>query len=168
CLLQYLGNSQTTFNASFDRKFPMADPNVSFWEFSLAVYSKSGVPDACLELQDKHGADVNIVLFMLWVADQERHLSADDVGSIINLTADWQREVVRPLRLTRRFLKAPAPEWQLLETATLRTRIKADELEAERLQQSVMANFFHAHSMGQADEFEVSALANLAAYASSL
>lgn len=65
-------------------------------------------------------------------------------------------------------MKAPASEWQLQETAALRARIKADELEAERLQQSVMANFFHSHSMGQADEVDAAAIANLEAYAASL
>lgn len=63
------------------------------------VRCSGGLP----ELQDKHGADVNIVLFMLWVADQGRRLSADDIGRITNLIADWQNELVRPLRLARRF-----------------------------------------------------------------
>lgn len=144
----------------------MAAP--SFWEFSLSVYSKPGVPEACLELQDKHGADVNIVLFMLWVADQRRRLSAEDIGKVAKLIAGWQNEVVTPLRVARRFLKTPAAAWQLEETAALRARIKADELEAERLQQSVMANFFHAHSIGQADESNGAALANLKIYATSL
>ncbi|MEH2512816.1 uncharacterized protein (TIGR02444 family) [Nitrobacteraceae bacterium AZCC 1564] len=143
-------------------------PSASFWEFSLTVYSKSGVPDACLELQDQHGADVNIVLFILWVADQGRRLSAQDISKITSLVADWQNEVVRPLRLARRFLKVPAAEWQLQETAALRERIKADELEAERLQQSAMASFFHGHAMGQPDESNMAALANLQTYATSL
>jgi uncharacterized protein (TIGR02444 family) len=146
----------------------MAAPNTSFWEFSLAVYSKPGVPDACLELQDKHGADVNIVLFMLWVADQGRRLSVEDIGKVAGLIAGWQNEVVRPLRVARRFLKVPAADWQLPETAALRARIKADELEAERLQQSVMANFFHRQSMGEANDFPTAALANLETYATSL
>jgi uncharacterized protein (TIGR02444 family) len=146
----------------------MASPSGSFWEFSLVVYSKPAVPEACLELQDKQGADVNVVLFMLWVADQGRRLGVEDIGRIVSLISDWQKEVVRPLRLARRFLKAPASEWQLPETAALRARIKADELEAERLQQSVMASFFHGRSMGEADEFDVAALTNLKAYATSL
>lgn len=146
----------------------MASSSASFWDFSLAVYSKPGVPDACLELQDKHNADVNVVLFMLWVADRGRRLSGEDVGTVISLTADWQRDVVRPLRLARRFLKAPAAEWERHETAALRARIKANELEAERLQQCVMADFFRDHSMGQADAFNAATLANLEMYAASL
>lgn len=146
----------------------MAAPHTSFWDFSLAVYSKPGVPDACLELQDKQRADVNIVLFVLWVADQGRRLSAEDITKIAGLIAGWQNEVVRPLRVARRFLKAPAAEWQLPETADLRARIKAEELEAERLQQSVMTNFFRSQLLGQADESDSAALANLEAYAASL
>lgn len=146
----------------------MVKQSASFWEFSLAVYSKAGVPDACLELQDKHRADVNIVLFMLWVAEQGRRLDAEDIAKLTGLIAEWQNDVVRPLRFARRFLKTPALEWQLPETAALRARIKADELEAERLQQSVMESFFHGHSMGEADDPNVAALANLKIYAASL
>lgn len=146
----------------------MTSPSSSFWEFSLSVYSKQGVPEACLELQDKYKADVNIVLFVLWVAEQGRRLSTEDIGRLTSLTTDWQNEVVRPLRLARRFLKTPASEWQLPETATLRELIKADELEAEHLQQSVMEKFFYGHSIGEGDDADVAALANLEAYAAAL
>lgn len=146
----------------------MAHPRASFWEFSLSVYSKPEVPEACLELQDKFSADVNVVLFMLWVADQGRRLDAQDVVRIFRLVTDWQNEVVRPLRLARRVLKSPAAEWQLEEAAALRQRIKADELEAERIQQTVMANFFHGDTIGQPDEFHVAAQSNVRTYAASL
>jgi hypothetical protein len=33
-----------------------------FWDFSLALYAKEGVADACLLLQDKLGYDVNLLL----------------------------------------------------------------------------------------------------------
>jgi uncharacterized protein (TIGR02444 family) len=146
----------------------MARPRPSFWEFSLAVYSKPEVPEACLELQDKFSADVNIVLFVLWAADQGRRLDTQEIARVATLVTDWQNEVVRPLRFARRFLKSPVSEWQLEETAGLRQRIKADELEAERVQQTVMANFFDSDTIGQPDEFNAAAQSNIKTYAASL
>jgi uncharacterized protein (TIGR02444 family) len=146
----------------------MVRPRSSFWEFSLAVYSKPEVPEACLELQDKFSADVNIVLFVLWAADQGRRLDVQDIARVASLVTDWQNEVVRPLRFARRFLKTPAAEWQLEETAVLRQRIKADELEAEHVQQTVMASFFHSDTIGQPDEFNAAARSNIKTYATSL
>ena len=50
-----------------------------FWTFSLGYYRGAGVSEACLELQDNCGVDVNVVLFLLWMASQKRMLAADQV-----------------------------------------------------------------------------------------
>ena len=55
---------------------PQSSP---FWTFSLGYYRGAGVSEACLELQDKCGVDVNVVLFLLWLASQKRRLGADQV-----------------------------------------------------------------------------------------
>src|SRR5262249_29851992 len=99
------------------------------WQFSLALYARPGVPEACLALQDRHGVDVNLVLACLWAAASGR--GALDRARIAALRADsepWQRDVVAPLRAVRRRLKdGPGPAF--------RERLKALELEAERLEQ---------------------------------
>lgn len=41
-----------------------------FWNFSLDHYKQEGVQAACLHLQDSFGADVNLVLYCLWLARQ--------------------------------------------------------------------------------------------------
>ena len=42
-------------------------PDIPFWDFSVALYSKPGVGAACLGLQDRHEIDVNILMFCLWM-----------------------------------------------------------------------------------------------------
>ena len=37
------------------------------WDFSVRTYRKDGVADACLSLQNDHGADVNMLLYCCWV-----------------------------------------------------------------------------------------------------
>ena len=41
----------------------------AFWRFSLELYARDGVPAACLALQDREGADVNLVLLALWLGE---------------------------------------------------------------------------------------------------
>ncbi|CAO3423716.1 TIGR02444 family protein [Azospirillum endophyticum] len=99
-----------------------------FWDFSLAIYRRPGVPACCLALQDRRGVDVNLLLFAAWAGlDCGVRLSADDLARIDGAVAGWREEVVRPLRTLRRRAKAEDDE--------LYRRMKAAELEAERVQQ---------------------------------
>ena len=59
---------------------------MNLWEFSLSVYGKSGVPDACLTLQNSHCLDVNLVLFCLWLATDSRRLAGAEVEEAIALS----------------------------------------------------------------------------------
>ena len=48
----------------------MQNDDGRFWAFSLDVYGRPGVAPACLALQDRHGLDVNLLLFCCWAASQ--------------------------------------------------------------------------------------------------
>jgi uncharacterized protein (TIGR02444 family) len=146
----------------------MPDSESSFWTFSLKVYAEQAVADVCLSLQDQFDADVNLILFMLWSAARGRRLSLQEIGDVIELVKPWHINVVRPLRLARRSLKIPAPDWPLQETEALRQRVKADELEAERLQQLMLARFAQANDIGQPDTTLAASVSNLANYANFL
>jgi uncharacterized protein (TIGR02444 family) len=109
-----------------------------FWQFSLKFYAMPGVGPACIALQDEAGADVNVLLFLLWNASLGRALDIDEVKAIEATIGIWRNMTVIPLRGVRRALKSgpsiAAPE----VTEAFRTRIKQVELEAERLQQEAM------------------------------
>ncbi len=98
------------------------------WEFSLALYGRPGVPAACLDLQDRLGQDVNLLLFAAWAGMAcNADLPAAELARIDSAVAPWRAEVVRPLRAVRRRVKG--------EDDALYRRMKAAELEAERVQQ---------------------------------
>jgi uncharacterized protein (TIGR02444 family) len=134
-----------------------------FWTFSLGFYRQGGVPEACLELQDRCGVDVNIVLFLLWTATLRRRLEASETRTLADKVRAWQNDVVVPIRNLRRFLKTPPP---LLDEGTaelFRTKIKAVELESERLQQEAMfalAPSLHYEPSGTVEEAARTNLAN--------
>lgn len=103
------------------------DPN-PLWSFSLAVYARPGVAAACLDLQDRLGQDVNLLLFAAWAGrDCAARLTAEDLDRIDGAVAGWRDGMVRPLRALRRQAKTEDP--------ALYKRLKAAELEAERVQQ---------------------------------
>ncbi|CAO3406806.1 TIGR02444 family protein [Azospirillum largimobile] len=109
-----------------------------FWDFSLAVYGRPGVPALCLALQDRRGVDVNVLLFAAWAGMEcGVRLSGPELSRIDSAVSGWREEVVRPLRALRRRAKA--------EDDAFYRRMKAAELEAERVQQDRLfaaANFF--------------------------
>ena len=139
-------------------------PESAFWVFSQDHYGRPGVAEACLALQDRRGLDVNILLFCCWAGLRGQALTAGELGERIDALRPWQAHVVQPLRAARRWLKgqqtAPAQAAEALRQA-----IKAQELEAERLEQLILAE-------GATTEEEQGtpalAAANLGAYLSEL
>jgi len=115
-------------------------PDHPFWDFSLAVYGAEGVPAACLALQERHGLDVNMLLFCCWLGqagfgDQ----GAGRLARLQDAVALWHGEVVRPLRAVRRRLKerlGPLPEDL---SQALRARIAKIEIDAEHIEQLGLA-----------------------------
>jgi uncharacterized protein (TIGR02444 family) len=109
-----------------------------FWRFSLRLYRQPGVADACIALQEQAGVDVNVMLFLLWQASEQHALTTAEVADLEAKVGPWRDATVVPLRAVRRALKTP-PDLVTGGTAeAFRTRIKAVELEAERLQQEAM------------------------------
>jgi uncharacterized protein (TIGR02444 family) len=136
-----------------------------FWRFSLRFYRQPGVADACIALQEQAAVDVNLLLFLLWHATYKRALSVAEVTELEERIGAWRDATVIPLRAVRRALKTP-PALVAPATAELfRTRIKAVELEAERLQQEAMYELARAAPLGTAAASpEAAARANIAAY----
>ena len=138
----------------------------AFWRFSLRFYALSDVAPACLELQDEAGADVNLLLFLLFLADNGRKVSREDVGKLDAMIAPWRTDVVEPLRGLRRRLKTGIGDVPPAVSEGLRNMVKKVELEAERLEQSRLES--QLADLGKPAARADAARANLAAYADHL
>jgi uncharacterized protein (TIGR02444 family) len=137
-----------------------------FWRFSLRFYRQPGVADACIALQEEAGADVNLLLFLLWQGTLGRALSPADVEELERRIAPWRERSVIPLRAVRRALKSPPALVSAATAELFRTKIKAVELEAERLQQEAMHELALASPCGrEAPSTHAAARANVATYA---
>jgi uncharacterized protein (TIGR02444 family) len=136
-----------------------------FWRFSLRFYRVPKVADACIALQEEAGVDVNVLLFLLWQATRKRALTAAEVAELERRVGPWREMTVVPLRTVRRALKAPPALVEGAAAEAFRTRIKAVELEAERLQQEAMHELAQASPPGApASSAQAAAIASIAAY----
>ncbi|MET0669164.1 MAG: TIGR02444 family protein [Xanthobacteraceae bacterium] len=120
-----------------------------FWQFSVKFYAEPGVAQACIDLQDQASVDVNILFFLLWSATQNRALGNSEVAELERDIGPWRDMAVVPLRNVRRALKAPPAVMAPQDAEGFRTRIKAVELEAERLQQEAMYGLAQSGRIGR-------------------
>jgi uncharacterized protein (TIGR02444 family) len=135
-----------------------------FWRFSLSFYRQAGVAEACITLQDECGVDVNLMLFLLWLASGGRQLSAAHVKELDDAVRTWRELTIIPIRDVRRHLKGAPTLVEAGKQEALRTKIKAIELEAERLQQEALYARSRSAPADSTAPPEDAARANLAAY----
>ncbi len=113
-------------------------PENPFWQFSLAVYGRAGVPQACLGLQASHGADVNLLLYVCWLSSRGIAGSLDDIRLAAASVEGWHRDVVVALRRVRTGLKAGYAGLDPDIGEPYREKVKRAELEAEQIEQAIL------------------------------
>lgn len=105
---------------------------MSLWDWAVAAYAAPDVSDACLALQDHHEQNVPLLLWSAWVAETGRRPDEETIEAACDTARAWDSVVVAPLRAVRRTLKAPVPDIDDGPRESVRNRIKALELEAEK------------------------------------
>lgn len=103
-----------------------------FPSFAEALYARPGVAAACLDLQDRRGFDVALLLHACWLGARARALAPDQAAALVSATVPWRFEIVRPLRRLRRRLKAGLAGMPREHSEPVRAQAKATELAAER------------------------------------
>lgn len=140
-----------------------------FWAFSLALYARPGVAAACLDLQDRFGADVNLLLLCLWRAHKGFNGWAEGEFARIEAAVAPVNAALKPLRQARRALKdlqADEPA-----AAPLYDEAKMLELKLEQVAQAWLAAASHispaqlgSRAQGSGDDEIEAAATHLAAY----
>lgn len=123
------------------------------WQFMLAIYARPGVASACLDIQQQCGSD--IVLLLTWLYHEnagQQSLGAMEIGALARLVDEWRSRAVLPLRHLRVDLRTGGADMPDEARETLRARIKALELGAERVQVSMIAAWLADHPIRKAVE----------------
>ena len=103
----------------------MKEGHSEFWPWALGRW-KGSAAERLLELQDEHDVVILELMFVAWLGVQRRAISQDDLDQLRGGAQAWIDQVVLPLRRVRRAWKAEGKQ------ASLRTRLQALELEAEK------------------------------------
>jgi uncharacterized protein (TIGR02444 family) len=105
-----------------------------FWNFSIALYNKPQVTELCLELQDKYGANINLLLWCLWLEHQSIELSLQRLTAALVAIQKWDMDYVQTLRVLRRKMKVEFAQ-DINAVLHVREQIKSAELLAEKCEQ---------------------------------
>jgi uncharacterized protein (TIGR02444 family) len=143
---------------------PTNTTDTPFWRFSLQFYRRAGVAEACIALQDQCGVDVNLLLFLLWLAANGRQLSAADIKQLDDAVRTWRDLTIIPIRDVRRRLKSAPTLVETGKQEAFRNKVKAVELEAERLQQEALYARSRSFPHGAIAPPPAAARASLSAY----
>lgn len=116
---------------------PAEAGQAGFWAFSLSLYDRPGAATACLELQTRFGADVNLLLLGFWRARRGYAGWADAELERVAAAVAPVNAVLVPLRAARQALKDLR---EIEPTADgLYAEIKALELKLEQVAQAWLA-----------------------------
>lgn len=130
-----------------------------FWDWSVERYARPGVKEALLELQDRHGLDVNLMLWCVWLAEQGREASPA-LTDAVEMAQNWTRRITGPVRSARRESRTEPDAAGLYET------LLSAELAAERVLQNRLGDLCPQcpSTSGQAEDLARRALNAYAAH----
>lgn len=137
-------------------------PSHPFWRHSLRLHARPGVARACLWLQERCGADVNLLLLCCWLASRGRAVDGRFLARAAAGVAAWRRDAVEPLRRVRRRLKPGPPGVPPAWRAPVRAAALSAELAAEQVEQLLLARLAARLPRGRARPVE--AASNLDRY----
>jgi uncharacterized protein (TIGR02444 family) len=146
-------------------------PEHPFWDFSLGVYMTEGVGPACIALQDRHGVDVNVLLFCCWLGASGRGAAPpSELAKALAAVESWNREIVRGVRAVRQRLKGGMPPAPLELSEWLRRGIAKIEVDLEHVEQLVLASSLDRQPDDSLDHERraADAVANIAAYVAAI
>ena len=145
-------------------------PDSELWSFSEQTYALPEVENICLKLQNDYDADINIILYCIWAAQQSVVLNEDDARLLIKTTEPWQQNILKPLRDARKMMKQhiiAMPSNMLDQTVS---NIGEMELHAEHMSQLALEKIINFKN--NANKTETStikcAITNLSIYCQQL
>lgn len=140
-------------------------PESELWNYSTHIWTLPGVEDLCIRLQTEYDADVNLLIYCLWLGEQKRCLNDDDLQVMLDTVKPWQT-MIKPLRDSRRMMQQQliAMPSELVEQTI--ANMKEMEINAEHMAQLALGKALvteNIHLSGDASSADCG-LANLQLY----
>lgn len=110
----------------------------TLFSWACTTYEIPGVAALLLRLQDEFGADICMLLWCLWHAENRRRLDGAAINNAEERISSWRRTVVQPLRTIRQQAKGA-----VLISPEAYAAIKKAELSSERVQLDALEQVAH-------------------------
>lgn len=113
-------------------------PSHPFWNFSLLIYEQELTQQALLALQNKHGLNINMLLFCCWyAATNQGQLNKQEIKQLLTTIHTWHERIVMQLRFIRDQLKnSSTAAW----ANAIRQEILSAELMGEHIEQLLLTD----------------------------
>ncbi len=122
-----------------------ADLGTRYWENMADLYDRGGVADICLDLQERFGTDIVLLLFLRLLDHHAILLGEWERREAQAAVAEWHTHVVVLLRAVRQWMKRLAGT---AAVASYRNRVKAAELEAEHMELDMLVQWLSGRKLG--------------------
>ena len=143
----------------------MKYPKSELWDYSTHIWTLPDVEDLCIHLQTEYDADVNLLIYCLWLGEKKRRLNEDDLQVMLDTVKPWQT-MIKPLRDSRRMMKQQmiAMPGELIEQNI--ANMKEMEINAEHMAQLALEKALPREEVQSAKDISVAdcALSNLQLY----
>jgi uncharacterized protein (TIGR02444 family) len=108
----------------------------TLWSFSVKLYAKPKIEEACVCLHEKYQINLNLLFFCCWLADEQYSpLNEKHIKKIIKKILPWHTRIIKPLRkLHKTFNK----NQQNKKLKKLNRDFVSSELLAEQIEQSLI------------------------------
>ncbi len=128
------------------------NPADELWHWAGATYRRDAVKTACLALQDAHGVDVDVVLWICWLSARGLRPTEPALVDAAALSRALENTVMQPLRAARRAMAQAPPELSAADVSQFRARALELELDIERAEMTALTRLPVAKVPGAAAE----------------
>lgn len=112
---------------------------LDFWNFSIEIYRTSEIQQTLLDAQNRHGLNVNLALFCLFLNKHNIYLTEEQLSQLNQQLALFNGEFTSRLRELRQNFKASQSKlnnYQEIREALLKTELLLEQQEQMILVQS--------------------------------
>ena len=110
-----------------------------FWGFAGRCYARPGVAPCCVALQDEHGVNVMLLLYICWRAAGGECVRGAALHRAMARLELIERHLLRPLRAARRATRRASEALGSPALGACADRLVHAELAAERCQAALLA-----------------------------
>ena len=144
-------------------------PNSELWNYSTQIWTLPEVERICIDMQNDHDINVNILLYCCWAGEKNLILSDDDMQALLDTVQPWQT-IIKPLRDSRKMMQQHLIAMPANMVDQTVANMSEMELNAEHMTQLAMEKVLKLESISPApDQSNIEcSLNNIKAYIDSL